>query len=447
MIQRFLETMLIPAVRVLLRVFFRQIEIINTERVPEDIPVIYTPNHTNSLIDGMLARAFLPRDPRALAKATLWKNPLIAPFVVASNCIPVHRQQDAKEGEHAEKNLSMFEACAQALADNNCIVLFPEGTSHDEPELKPLKTGAARIALDAEKRYGPLSVRIVPVGLNFDAKQKFRSRVLVTIGDPVDPTAGVENPDPDNRDAVSRVTDQIEQGIKSVTLNYPSWEEGNLIRRAADIYISHKHEDSSETTLSVEFPTHKQLADAYPEMKARHPRKVRKVVEAVRAYDRLLKVLSIQHEHLIQDQPGLIKTISSLQKMSLFVVRLPLALLGIFLNAIPFYLMRAIGRLKFPANRASTIKLVAGLFVFPIFWTLEASILGKGLLPPFLWWLLAPVSGVASLLFLERHAQLWEELRTYLKLNTNSEIREELEERLENVDIEVTAFINTAARL
>ena len=176
MIQKCLELALIPLLRMLLQIFFRNIELVDAQRVPEDCPVIYTPKHLNSVLDGLLARVFLPRDPRALAKATLWEITLIRPLLVAVNAIPVYRHQDSSDPAYAGNNQDMFTSCYEALSDNDCIVLFPEGQSHSESELQPLKTGAARIALGAEQRHGPLGVRIVPVGLNFDAKQQFRSR-------------------------------------------------------------------------------------------------------------------------------------------------------------------------------------------------------------------------------------------------------------------------------
>ena len=64
-------------------------------------------------------------------------------------------------------------------------------------------------------------------------------------------------------------------------------------------------------------------------------------------------------------------------------------------------------------------------------------LLGNGLLPPIIWWALAPLSGIATLLFRERHTQLLEELRTYLRLNTHSEMKEELEQRFDDVNFEV----------
>lgn len=447
MMQKMLENLLIPGVRLLLQVFFRKIEIVNTANVPAELPIIFTPNHTNSLIDGMLARAFLPRDPRALAKATLWNNPITGPLMVASNSIPVYRQSDVKDAGKMVKNQQMFDACAQALAEKNCIVLFPEGTSHDEPELLPLKTGAARIALSAEQQHGPLSVRIMPVGLIFDNKQKFRSRVLIYLGHPVDPLVDIEKADSEDREQVNKVTELIEEGIKSVTLNYPSWEEANIMQRAADLYRSIEKDRPAGESLAGKFSINKQLADAYPLMKVAHPRKVTRVIKTVKSYDRLLRLLSIQHEHFIQDKPGIIHTISNLRKISLFLVRLPLAIVGICLNIIPFQLTRMVGTLKIPDHRISTVKVLSGIFLYPLLWTVEAMILGEGLLPAWFWWLLAPASGTAAVLFLEHHARLLDELITYLRLKTQSDIREELEERLENVDREVSEFIDTALKL
>ena len=259
-IQKCLETILIPFIRLMLRVFFREIEVVGTQRVPADTPVIYTPNHLNSVLDGLLARVFLPRDPRTLAKATLWEITAIRPFLVAVNAIPVYRQQDASHPEYANRNQDMFAACYDALADNETIVLFPEGQSHSESELQPLKTGAARIALGAARRHPDLGLRFLPVGINFDAKQQFRSRVLITIGEPIDPLIGVAAPNPEDRDAVMAVTERLEEGIKTVTLNYPTWEEANVMGRAAEIYVSRRASDPEQARLADEFPLHKQLS-------------------------------------------------------------------------------------------------------------------------------------------------------------------------------------------
>ena len=217
--QKLLEMVLVPFFSLVLKVFFRKIEITGTGNVPENSPVIYTPNHMNSLVDGLLARTQLPREPRPLASIKLWDVAPLKPLLSAVGAIPVYRQQDSRGPQSVEKNLDMFSACYEALAQNSCIVVFPEGESHAGSELQKLKTGVARIALGAEQHRGPLGVRIVPVGLNFDAKQKFRSRVLLSIGVPIDPIADLAPVDAESRESVGQVMHRVEQGIKSVTLN------------------------------------------------------------------------------------------------------------------------------------------------------------------------------------------------------------------------------------
>ena len=65
------------------------------------------------------------------------------------------------------------------------MLLFPEGKSHNQPHQLPLKTGAARIALETEAKHGPRGLQVVPVGLTYEAKDRFGSRVLVFVGDPI----------------------------------------------------------------------------------------------------------------------------------------------------------------------------------------------------------------------------------------------------------------------
>ncbi len=439
--QKLLEFILVPFVGLMLNVFFRKIEVTGVDNVPADTPAIYTPNHMNSLVDGLLARTQLPREPRPLASITLWDIAVLRPLLMAVGAIPVYRQQDSDDPGHTEKNRGMFSACHEALAQRACIVVFPEGESHAGSELRKLKTGVARIALGAEQHCGPLGVRIIPVGLNFDAKQRFRSRVLISIGEPIDPVAGLGQVDAESRESVGQVMSRVEEGIKSVTLNYPSWEEAELIKRAAALYDERKPADPGQDSLAEAFSVQKQLADAYLRTKQHNPRRVARIIEALNSYDRLLRVLSVQHEHVVQEHPKLLQAIYSVRKLSLFLVRLPLALLGIFLNGLPFYLTRLLSRLKIRPDRQSTTKLFGGLVLYPLCWTLQARLLGGEVIAPLAWWLLAPLSGIASLLFRERHAQLLEELRTYLKLNTHAEMRQELAQRLDTVRIEVAELL------
>jgi 1-acyl-sn-glycerol-3-phosphate acyltransferase len=197
----------------MLRVFFREIEIVGRERLPRGRPLLIVANHVNSLVDSMLVAAFLGRRPRILAKSTLWRHPVMAPLLVLAGALPVYRRQD---GTNTAENLGTFRRCRRALAGGGAVLLFPEGTSHSHPYRLPLKTGAARIALETEQCHGPLGLRIVPVGLSYEAKGTFRSRVLIEVGAPLDPTPEAARYAREGRAAVRALTQRIASALDAV---------------------------------------------------------------------------------------------------------------------------------------------------------------------------------------------------------------------------------------
>src|SRR5262245_4904605 len=160
-----------------LRVFFRRIEVAGRERWPPDGPVLFVLNHPNALIDPLFILCLAPRRVSFLAKAPLFRMPGIGLFVRALDSLPVYRQRDA---EDPKKNRETFDAARALLARGGTLAIFPEGTSHSDPRLRPLKTGAARIALGA----APLS--IVPAGLHYTDEHTFRSDALLSFGEPIE---------------------------------------------------------------------------------------------------------------------------------------------------------------------------------------------------------------------------------------------------------------------
>src|SRR4051812_40414883 len=174
-----------PILRLIARTFFRRIEIVGWEKVPRG-PVIFAANHPNGLVDPLLLLCFVPRPVSFLAKAPLFHYPLISFFVKRLDSIPVYRKSDSVPGS----NEQTFARARELLARGGSIAIFPEGTTHTDPQLKELKTGAARIALGAAAS----ELAVVPTGIYYTAKQTFRSSVLVVFGQPIQvqprPTAG-----------------------------------------------------------------------------------------------------------------------------------------------------------------------------------------------------------------------------------------------------------------
>ena len=98
-------------------------------------------------------------------------------LMAQTNSIPIYRRQDAdgtdpaaqvSPEELARPNEATFGRCYDYLGQGGTIMIFPEGTSVSERRLRPLKTGAARIALGAEARHDfKLGLHMLPVGINY----------------------------------------------------------------------------------------------------------------------------------------------------------------------------------------------------------------------------------------------------------------------------------------
>ncbi|HVE78312.1 MAG TPA: lysophospholipid acyltransferase family protein [Gemmatimonadaceae bacterium] len=209
-----------------LRWFYRDVEVVGADRIPARGPLLIAANHPNALIDALLVGLVVPRRVLLTAKATLFDNPLLAPLLHAVGVVPLRRASDERAaGAHPDappapaRNEVAFRAVLDALAAGGAVLIFPEGKSHDEPALAPLRTGAARMALEARDGRGVRGLAVLPVGLTFEAKERPRSRVAVVVGEPLAldgwaPGVGEE--------PVAALTAELDARLRGVTLNFPS---------------------------------------------------------------------------------------------------------------------------------------------------------------------------------------------------------------------------------
>src|ERR1041384_2295723 len=205
-----IRRVIVAVVGLALRIYFQRIEVTGVERVPLDTPVIFVLNHPNALVDPVFLFVLAPRPISFLAKAPLLRMPVIGYLVKALDSLPVYRRQD--EGQDVMKNAETFVAARKLLARGGTIGICPEGMSHDEPGLRPIKTGAARIALAAISTGEVRNLQIVPAGLYYTSKTRFRSSALLYFGAPLTVTPVQLEPDGSPpRDAVRRLSNEIEQ--------------------------------------------------------------------------------------------------------------------------------------------------------------------------------------------------------------------------------------------
>jgi 1-acyl-sn-glycerol-3-phosphate acyltransferase len=419
--------------RLVLRIWFREVEVSGAERIPPDRPLVLVANHVNGLIDPLMLMAPLPVQPRFLAKSTLWKIPPLRPFLRLAGSIPVYRPQDK---EDTSRNAETFARAGEVLAERGAIALFPEGKSHSQPGLQPLRTGAARIVLEVERKHPGLGVRIVPVGLLFDAKETFRSRALVQVGEPIDPAPEVAMAESDPVAAVRALTARIDDALQDVTLNYDTWEDARLIARAADLYRRRAPELPGRGRLSEGFLYRRAFLEGYERLRERHPERVAAAAGAVREYDRLLRAFGLRDDQVAAAYPPspVLRFVG--RTLLLLLLHLPIAVIGTLLSY-PVY--RIVGplvrRLTRDPDQVATLKVIGSFFLFPLAWIAEGWLAGHyfgpwiGLAVAFA----APITGYGALLFHDRRTIFWHEARAYLILRTRKRLAAELKKRREAV--------------
>jgi glycerol-3-phosphate O-acyltransferase/dihydroxyacetone phosphate acyltransferase len=409
-----LDSALAVLARVLVGTFFRDVEVLGRERIPRGVPLLLVANHVNSLIDPILVMGYLGVRPRILAKSTLWRHPVVAPLLLLAGAVPVYRHQDDAD---VSRNLDTFSRCRRTLADGATVLLFPEGRSHNHPHQLPLKTGAARIALDTEQKFPGRGLSIVPVGLTYEDKEHFGSRVLVFVGDPIPVAPYAETYARHGRTAVRDLTARMADELGAVTISHGTWEEARLVERAASVL------SDQAPPLSRRFSLRAQVMRERDALLRQEPERARALELAVAEYDRSLAALGLDEADL--EPPGALAAPGARGWRALLVVP---ALVGVALNWLPFkvpgWLAAQISR---TADEPATYKLLAALLTFPLFWSLEvATAAALGGAP----WALAtagaaPATGYAALVVFARgrprgrssrlrvHERLLDELRSH----------------------------------
>src|SRR3954470_8939252 len=117
---------------VALRWYYRDIQVEGLERVPRHRPLLLVVNHPNALVDALLVGWVVPRRVLITAKSTIFKNPIGAALLRWLGVLPLRRASDEPTvGEvrpvGAARNAETFRAVHDALANERCILIFPEG--------------------------------------------------------------------------------------------------------------------------------------------------------------------------------------------------------------------------------------------------------------------------------------------------------------------------------
>ena len=291
----------------------------------------------------------------------------------AFGSIPVYRAHESgARGGDASRNDASFARCRAELAAGGALALFPEGVSHSDPQLRPLKTGAARIALSAEAEHdGKIDVMLVPVGLYYERKELFRSSVLLVVGEPIAVAPLLDDYRRDERQAVTRLTETIDARLDEVVLQA---ESRDLLAGIARVARWTREEDA-DGDLAAQHQRARELADAYaPAARARSRarRSDRRRGPRLRA-----RVAAARHPRSVGARARAVASRRAGRRAAKLIVAAPLAAVGALLGWIPYRLAGEVAkRITQDEDVLGTAKLLAGAVFLALAWGAEAVAAG-----------------------------------------------------------------------
>ncbi len=350
-------------IRIILRIFYPDTVFINEEGLKFDNPTIVVSNHPNTLLDAVGVAARVRKRLFFLANSSLFANPIAGWLLNRLYCIPIMRKEDAKKKQ--VDNDHSFQRAYEHLAKGGSIYIAPEGSSYMERRLRPLKSGTARIALGTEAANNwSVGLTILPVGLTYSNPHKFGSRLIFNVGAPIPVKDYKEDYEKDPAKTWTSLTNLLEERLRSLLTDTIDEEEDDFLVKLETIDRS-EYRDPEQLFGNTQ--------NRVPLLRAMDKEAHKALKEKTDHYFELLedkktsdKAIWLQKKKIWTGKLG--------YRLLILLLGLPVFLYGTINHLLAFGIPALITRLaNLYIGYDSTVKSIAGLVTFPLFYLLQYS--------------------------------------------------------------------------
>ena len=353
--------------------YFRTISIKGSENIPESSPVIFVANHNSAFMDPIVLAVQIQRPLYFLARGESFTSAFISKFFKQLNMIPIYRPEVCPDKIY--KNKKVFEHCYLHLAEGKTLLIFPEGFSKTVRALRPLKTGTARLALEAENRNDfQLGLQVVPIGINYSNPHRFRSHVFLNIGKPLKGSSYKNSYHENSQEAVKTLTNDLAIKMKSLLVVLKEEKLYKLVEQIETLNFNNLTSGLGEAVKGEQrFKLSKEIVAIVQFKKEFHAKKLKDFEKRIGDYFEKLKQLKIRDAQL-----SYAKTKQVLLGDILYLsTTVPLFVYGLFTNILPYTLMRMFSsQISVREDFVGSKKLAVGMFTFLILYVFQMMTLG-----------------------------------------------------------------------
>ena len=405
-------------IRLALGFYFRRVERFRAERVPDSGPVLFTSNHPNSLADSFVIGASVPRKVNFVATVQLFRFAALKWFLTRCGVIPINRVRDDPRAMRSVAET--FEACYRVLAKGEAVGIFPEGITYEDSQLKEVKTGAARMALEFEDRHsGKSGLRVVPVGLTYSAKERYRSDVLVHFGEPICASDYLNEYSTQKKECIRKLTAEIDHRLRSLIVDVAALDQGRVVDGVKQLFLDRLMTSGAPLPGPISSAAGKLLrtqaiSEAVKHVFQAQPDRAANFARKLAGYQRWLDRFRISDASLNGRDKALTGGAIS---GAMVLLGLPVALYGWIHRLLPYAIVRYVqARFVEPGKKkaqAATAAIVAGVVAFGFFYPAYVFVFHSFYGWPASFWyaLTLPVASLLAHYYVTRFDKLWQALR------------------------------------
>ena len=368
---------------------YRKILHVGKENIPQDGAIIFAPNHTNTLMDALVVLCYDYTPKVFVARADIFKNPVLAKIFHFLKIMPIMRQRDGFQA--VKKNQEIINKSVDVLKDRIPFCIFPEGTHQAKYSSLPLSKGIFRIAFQAHELMPDVPLYIVPIGVRYGDFFRFRSTLRMEFGKPINVGEFIQaNENLTPQEQTNAMKDLLTERLHDTLFHIPNdddyqatFEVCNAVE-SFEMESMQKEKDGKKLhALELHFQANNRSLKHFEALKNENPDKAQKLLELGKEAGKLRKKKGIDFESASVKKPF----VSRLPRLLLTLLTLPYTLPASLLASPVIGLCQFLfTKLKDPAFWNS-VRFVINLVVWPLL-VLIYGIIGFCLLP-WQWALLA----------------------------------------------------------
>lgn len=383
------------------RLFYRELKVKHSEHLEHDGPMIIIANHPNTLMDAWIVGMACKKQIYFMAKGTFFNSKFKRYLLKQLNMIPVNRRVDGKIA--GVDNDSTFEACYQLLEEGKTLVIFPEGSSYSERQLRELKSGTARIALEAEKRnQGKLNLKVVPMGLFYSEAERFRSSVMVTLGKGIKVVDYLAQYEENISGTAKKLTEKFRIHLEGVLVTTDNKDQEQLLETIVTIFKGSEKLKSVES--GAEFM--KKVKSKFEEIQLVRPYEMEEVQLLVNAIEWQSRKLEIHADFINRRFRSRLYLMQIFLSILFLLIGLPLFIFGFIHNFLQYKLTDLlVPKMTKHVEYHAAIGVLLGLVFYPLFYTgfllTMKHILNLGFWSQLLYFISMPLTGIYAFTFVK----------------------------------------------